>query len=415
MAARGRRCLGVKWRFLAELSRVVRSGYPDAPLDRPRELAAFIAACGPFVEGVAGRPVRIVRGYLVETAMGPAWWPVLPLGTVGELERLLDLRPQELAWFADTRSWERSVTAEPLRHYRYRWIAKPGGGVRLLEMPKPRLREFQRRLLRQALDAIPVHEAAHGFRAGRSAVTHAREHVGRPVLLRFDLEGFFASVGAGRVFGIFRSAGYPEPVAYLLTGLTTNVVPLDVWRAAPPPAPDWRLPTHHRLGRRLATPHLPQGAPTSPAVANLAASGLDRRLAGLARRLGLTYSRCADDLAFSGGGHLVRLAGGVERAVAQIARDEGFRVNEAKTGLSTAAGRQHLCGVVVNRRPNVARPDYDRLRAVLHNCVRDGPEAHNRGGHADFRAHLQGKVAWVASVNPERGRRLRATFDRIAW
>jgi RNA-directed DNA polymerase len=77
--------------------------------------------------------------------------------------------------------------------------------------------------------------------------------------------------------------------------------------------------------------------------------------------------------------------------------------------------RQRVAGVVVNERPNVARPDYDRLKAVLHNCVKLGPRDQNRGAVADFRAHLAGRVAYVAALNQERGRRLRELFQRIVW
>ena len=77
--------------------------------------------------------------------------------------------------------------------------------------------------------------------------------------------------------------------------------------------------------------------------------------------------------------------------------------------------RQRVAGVVLNERPNVTRDDFDRLKAILHNCATHGPEGQNRGGCADFRAHLAGRVAHVASLNPERGRKLRSVFDRIAW
>jgi hypothetical protein len=121
-------------------------------------------------------------------------------------------------------------------------------------------------------------------------------------------------VPVGKVFGVFRMAGYPEAVAYVLTALTTNVVPRAVFRAGPRPDDPAGLAAHHRLGRRLATPHLPQGAPTSAAK-----------------------------------------------------------------------------------------------------CRRTGGQAQNRDGHADFRAHLAGRVAWVAHTHPERGARLRAELDRVAW
>jgi RNA-directed DNA polymerase len=77
--------------------------------------------------------------------------------------------------------------------------------------------------------------------------------------------------------------------------------------------------------------------------------------------------------------------------------------------------RQLVCGVVVNERPNVPRADVDRLKATLHDAVLHGPDAANRHGVADFRAHLQGRVAWAAQLNPARGRRLQAALDAIAW
>lgn len=167
--------------------------------------------------------------------------------------------------------------------------------------------------------------------------------------------------------------------------------------------------------RRLVSPHLPQGAPTSPALANLAAFGLDRRLAGLAAALGLTYTRYADDLTFSGASGLVRAATGLRTKVTLIAAEEGFTVNERKSTFVVRAGRQTVCGLVVNERPNVTRDEYDTLRAILHNAARDGPESQNRAGVADFSAHLLGRIAWIASVNPARGAKLRRRFAQIQW
>ncbi len=233
--------------------------------------------------------------------------------------------------------------------------------------------------------------------------------------MRIDLEDFFASIQARRIYGIFRTAGYPEAVAHALTGLTTNAVPAAQWAAVPRPRETREITAHHRLGRRLATPHLPQGAPTSPALANLAAFGLDRRLHGLAAKLGATYTRYADDIALSGGSLLLARAGDVRTAITAIARAEGFTVNERKSALMTRAGRQRVCGIVVNAHPNVTRGEYDRLKAILHNCAVHGPAAQNRSGVPDLRAHLTGRVTWVESVNPARGMKLRARLEAIDW
>src|SRR3954468_15585557 len=106
---------------------------------------------------------------------------------------------------------------------------------------------------------------------------------------------------------------------------------------------------YRRLGSRLADPHLPQGAPTSPALANLVCYRLDRRLTGLAGAFGARYTRYVDDLTFSGGA--ARGRGRFAALVAGIVADEGFRVNPAKTSAVSAARRQSVLGAVVNVRP----------------------------------------------------------------
>jgi hypothetical protein len=119
------------------------------------------------------------------------------------------------------------------------------------------------------------------------------------------------------------------------------------------------------------------------------------------------------DLVLSGDDRL--RAPGVRTFVAAIAAEEGFRVNVAKTNLMTRAGRQRVAGIVVNAHPNLARPEYDRLKAILHDAERHGGPAANRGGHPAFPDHVRGRIAWLESLQPERGARLRAHFARITW
>ena len=106
-----------------------------------------------------------------------------------------------------------------LRHYTYLWLPRRDAPPRPIARPKLKLKEIQRWILREILDRIPPHDAAHGFVRGRSARTHAALHAGRHTVVRMDLEDFFAAVPAGRVYGIFRTAGYPEAVAHALTAL----------------------------------------------------------------------------------------------------------------------------------------------------------------------------------------------------
>jgi retron-type reverse transcriptase len=393
--------------WLGQVLTEVLTDYPRPPADRPRELARYIARLASFREHVPGapgaatdaKPVRLVSLPVspTRTVHRPYRTPVLD--DVGGLADWLDLSIAELAWFADTKAMNRRATDRRLCHYRYLWL-----NGRLVEAPKPRLRTMQRKILAEMLGPVPSHPAAHGFVPGRSPHTFAAPHAGQPIVIRLDVLSFFASVTAGRVYGMFRTLGYPEPVAYTLTGLCTTWTPAAVRRSAPPiPDRDYRLAL-------LGAPHLPQGAPTSPALANLCGFRLDRRLTGLALTTGLRYTRYADDLAFSGS--LRHPSKFVER-VSLIAADEGFRLNPAKTRIRTAAARQALAGLVVNEAPAVPRTEYDELRALLHNAARTGLDEQNRDGHADFRSYLMGRIAWVGHGHPARAAKLKMLFDQV--
>ncbi len=231
-------------------------------------------------------------------------------------------------------------------------------------------------------------------------------------MIALDLVSFFARVDGRRIYSVLRQAGLPEPVAHSATGLVTHAVPPAVLSAMPPGGTsDERF----ALRRALAVPHLPQGAPTSPMLANLAVRRLDSRLGGYARAAGATYTRYADDLAFSGDAALASRVDAFVRGVGRIVADEGHRLNHAKTRVRRRGVRQTVTGIVVNESTTIGRREYDRLRAILHNCGAYGPSSQNRAGHADFRAHLLGRISWVESLDPDRGRRLRAEFARIAW
>jgi RNA-directed DNA polymerase len=299
-----------------------------------------------------------------------------------------------------------------LSHYNYRILAKENGAIRLIEAPKSRLKQIQKQILKEILEKIPIHPAAHGFRRGRSIKSFAAPHAGRRVVLRMDLRDFFPSISASRVQAMFRTAGYPELVANLLGGLCTNAAPRAMWIAKGTGLDAMRMAEARRL---YAWPHLPQGAPTSPALANICAHRVDCRLTGLAEACGAVYTRYADDLAFSGGEGFERRVERFANHAAAILLEESFAVNFRKTRIMRQGVRQYLAGIVANQHLNVMRRDYDMLKATLTNCIRRGAESQNRDGHADFRAHLVGRVSFVEMVNAKRGVKLRHLLDQIQW
>jgi hypothetical protein len=142
---------------------------------------------------------------------------------------------------------------------------------------------------------------------------------------------------------------------------------------------------------------------------------MDCRLTGLAHAVNADYTRYADDLAFSGDRAFERCVERFATHAAAIVIEEGFAVHHRKTRLMRQGVRQHLAGLVTNQRINVARTNFDRLKAILHNCILHGPESQNRDHHAAFRSHLEGRVGFVEAINPIKGKCLREIFERIEW
>lgn len=391
-----------KARWLAPLARKLSLEFGEAPRPTVRRIADRIRAHEGFFkawrEGRGRISIGQVAPQMAPAAGAPGTWEIPEITTLGDLADMLRLHPDDLGWL---------ISRGKVEHYRHRWKMKPKSGrFRLIESPKVLLKFAQRQVLRKILHAIPPHEAARGFRAGCSVRDFVEPHTGKEILVRFDLEDFFPSISAARVLQIFMTAGYPETVARALTLLTTHATPASVLEEKPLAWPE---------RRRLATPHLPQGAPTSPTLANLSAFRLDCRLAGLAKAAGADYTRYADDLLFSGGEDFARQVRRFEVAVGAILIEEDFRPNHHKTRILRQGQKQHVAGLVLNEKPNIDRREFDRLKAILTNCARHGPASQNRENHPDFAAHLAGKLAWVRFIHPGREAKLREIFERIGW
>ncbi len=339
----------------------------------------------PWLQAPAFRPIPAL-----------AHLPLPPLTSHDDLADWLSLPPDQLIRFTDPHGLCGRNPSHFAQHYLCHLIPKRDGSLRLIEEPKPLMKRLQRRILHGLLDHIPAHPSAFGFVRGRSCIGAAARHAGEAVIVSFDLADFFPSIPWPRLYSIFRSLGYPQAVGRALANLTTAATPHPVLQTPGLAARD-----------HLKARHLPQGAPTSPALANLAAFRLDQRLSGLARSLGAQFTRYADDLTFSGDPGIARI---LTRAVPGIVTEEGFRVKAAKTRIVRASQRQTVTGLVVNRHINIPRPTYDLLKATLHHLAR--PEDPRRTDPA-FLARLQGQIAWVEAVNPHRGATLRDRFDAI--
>ncbi|MCA8973899.1 MAG: RNA-directed DNA polymerase [Planctomycetes bacterium] len=397
---------------LARLAKALALRFGGLRRPRAREVADYLVRRRRYAETAAACEMQLQdlpRRSMLPLPGAPATWKVPAIVTTTELAAFLRVGAEELA--AWCRRWRRSPGRPDPRHEHYhcRWLPRHGAPPRLLEVPKTALKRVQRRILTGILQAIPPHPVAHGFVRGRGVATFTAQHTDRDCVLQLDIEDFFGSIQERRVRAVFVAAGYPVDVAAALARLCTTHTPPRVL------AELVSNDRARRLATRLAMTHLPQGAPTSPALANLIAFRCDLRLAGLARRFGGGYTRYADDLLFSGGPEFAADARRCATHAAAILETEGFAVAHRKTRVMRRGVAQRAGGLVLNRHGAVPRASRERLEAILTNCVRHGPASQNRAGVVDFAAHLQGRVAHVAHHHPPHGVRLLRLLAQIDW
>ncbi|MFO0825792.1 MAG: reverse transcriptase family protein [Gemmataceae bacterium] len=318
------------------------------------------------------------------------------LHTPADVANSLGLSIKQLRWLA----YHTDVATRT--HYVKFQVPKKSGGMRTLAAPHKKLKAAQHFILANIVGKFPVTEAAHGFVAGRGIVSNATEHVNRTAVVNLDLENFFPSVVFPRVRAVFERYGYSGSVATILALLCTECPRSSVTYAG--------VKYEAATGPR----GLPQGAPTSPALSNQVARRLDKRLLGVATKLGLTYTRYADDLTFSGGEELTSKTGWLLAKVRHIAQEEGFKVNEKKTRVMRRGAAQMVTGIVVNDKPSISREELRRLRAILHRAKTEGLEAQNREGRPHFHEWLRGKIAFVRMVRPDVGAKLKAALDSLS-
>ncbi len=273
-------------------------------------------------------------------------------------------------------------------HYIQYAIPKRSGGHRIIMAPKRRLKRLQRKLLVE-MASLPVHEAAHGFVKGRSVKTNATPHVGKKVVIKMDLQDFFGTVTFGRVRGLLIKYGYSFPVATSLALLMTEAQRQKVVVDG--------VVNYTPVGNRTC----PQGAPTSPLICNAIAKCMDARLNGLAKSVGFTYTRYADDMAFSGDN--VEAVGQLLANIRRIVDQEGFVVNESKTRVMRAGQSQKVTGVTVNETMGLSRKERRQIRARIH--------SYNQNPNPAELEKIAGLLAYLGELNRPQADALRAQLE----
>ena len=260
-------------------------------------------------------------------------------------------------------------------------LPKKSGGNRTITAPDTNLKYLQKWMLRGGFDRLNTQEwlgeSVHGFVPGRGILSNAQRHVGQELVVNVDIAAFFPSISYARIMkAVMQLNNLPD---IKLSGAALHLI-ADIcsYQGA-----------------------LPTGAPTSPAIANLVLHGLDRSLETLCAKKGVTYSRYADDLTFSGSSEAKTLIPFVEKCLEQL----GLKLDPKKINLFRRGRRQVVTGLVVNEKPNLPRRLRRRLRAAVHQrtfgkevCWHDRPMTD---------AELNGRIAFLKLVQPDEAARLK--------
>jgi RNA-directed DNA polymerase len=274
----------------------------------------------------------------------------------------------------------------PTWKYRLVEISKRGGGQRVLMIPDDRLMFHQRKILTLLQNFYRVRLPVHGFVKKRSALTNAKVHENRTFLLNLDLKDYFGSISRNRVVGVLERFGIDPNVANAIS-----------------------LICMHRN-------QLPQGAPTSPILANMVTFRMDRELMEFSKRHHLKYTRYADDLTFSSFRPPISLfkeglpkEGRIQEMLLSdelrlIIASNGFNINQEKIWFSAKTSRKEVTGIIVNKFPNVKRSFIRDLRVLLHKAETHGPtEAAKEykefsGNVVSLEQVLRGRLEWIAQI-----------------
>ncbi|MCQ2117637.1 MAG: reverse transcriptase family protein [Bacteroidales bacterium] len=267
------------------------------------------------------------------------------------------------------------------RQYHQFEIPKKSGGTRKIIAPTGNLKDIQRTLAVLLSFAVAPDTHAHGFIRKRSVITNASIHIGKNYVLNLDLKNFFPSITYHQVERALRKYFCKEVSAFIAkicTWTDSDKSPEDV---------------------------LPQGAPTSPILSNMACEVLDTRLSELAASYGLTYSRYADDITFSSNHSVYSKESAFWPKLRAVITECGFQINESKTRLLKKGARQEVTGITVEEKLNVSRKWMKQLRAQLFHYEMYG------GSDEEYRS-IMGKIAFLKMVRGSMDERAYKLYNR---
>lgn len=246
-------------------------------------------------------------------------------------------------------------------------------------------------------------------------------------MIKLDIVNFFESITEQSVYGVFRKIGYQPLVAFELARICTRKG--EQTRTRNINFKRWQ--TNRRIYTGIKSysgtdiqGHLPQGAPTSPMLANLVMRDFDQAVETVASTFGMTYTRYADDLTFSikSGDFSRKSAQNLVAEVYKILRNFSFEPNTIKTQIVPPGARRVVLGLLVDGpKPRLTKEFRNRLRSHLHHI---GPKGGGAVKHAErnsfqsvfsLRDHINGLIAFAHLVEPSYAKNAWEKFNKVQW
>lgn len=290
---------------------------------------------------------------------------------------------------------------------------QPARAFRTICVPHPPLMRTQRWIAQNVLNLIEPHSASFAFAPKRNLLGAAERHAGCRWLLKMDVRNFFEAIPESSVFEVFEALGYSRLVSFQLARICTRAIEPKHLSGSEPALPH----------PRLAEGHLPQGAPTSPMLANLAVRALDLKLEALSHSIGWLYTRYADDLAFSTKLPSTRAqAASFARRVATTLLSAGLTSNEQKTTIVPPGARKVVLGLLVDRdEPRLTREFRNNLETHLYalTSAAIGPIKHQAerkfASSIGMARHIRGLLAFAHMVDPAYAAGQYKRFNSVKW
>lgn len=263
------------------------------------------------------------------------------------------------------------------KYYKTYVIKKKSGKPRIISQPSRKLKGLQSWILINILNKIKVSNSCKGFEKKTTTLDNAKPHKGASTVLLMDLENFFPTIKSKQVYNVFYKIGYNKLISTILANICTY------------------------------NGELPQGGPCSPKLANLVAWELDLRIQGYVGKRGITYTRYADDLTFSGLSpyKVVKII----PMVKQIIKEENFKINNSKTRIAGKSRAKIVTGLVISDDTvGIGKKKYKILRAKMHRLTLNTEQNNYK-----LLGEVKGWLSYLNSIDSNRFEKVKHYINKL--